>query len=306
MNEVELLQQAKQAIQAGDKATAQRFLIQVIKQTPRSETAWLWLSAIVDDPAWERECLERVLEINPENPVAKRHFADLILGKSASAPPSPKPQSAHVQPQAPQSQPTPQPPVSPPVPCPYCAEPIRREAVVCRFCGRNVRTGALPVPVVAPLMQPSEPPKKFRKLTLYLVGAVVIASLICCGLFNRTPGTESPSTTDRTATRTPSRRTAKSNVEIMDGWTHRYLDSLGDWLIEGKIKNVGTRSLRFVEIRGTIKDKNGKEVGTNTSYMDSDILAPGATSGFSVYVSDPDEAIGGTVYIRVEDASFAN
>ena len=149
MDETQLLQQAKRALNAGDKATAQRFLIQVIKQTPRSETAWLWLSAIVGDPARERECLERVLKINPDNPVAKRHFADLILGKSATAPPSPKPQSALVQAQAPQSQPTPQLPISPPepsplVPCPYCAEPIRRAAFVCRFCGRELKAGRQP------------------------------------------------------------------------------------------------------------------------------------------------------------------
>ena len=84
MNEVELLQQAKQAIQAGDKAAGQRFLIQVIKQTPRSETAWLWLSAIVDDPAWEKECLERVLEINPDNEIAQRHLAKLAQESPAS------------------------------------------------------------------------------------------------------------------------------------------------------------------------------------------------------------------------------
>ena len=74
MSEAELLQRAKNAVKAGDKGTAQRFLLQVIKQNPRSGTAWLWLSAIVDDPIRERDCLEQVLRINPNSEVAKRHL----------------------------------------------------------------------------------------------------------------------------------------------------------------------------------------------------------------------------------------
>ncbi len=30
--------------------------------------------------------------------------------------------------------------------CPHCAERIRREAVICRFCGRDVGPGALATP----------------------------------------------------------------------------------------------------------------------------------------------------------------
>jgi hypothetical protein len=77
MDEKQALQFAQQALQLGDKATAQQYLLQAIQANPRSETAWLWLSAIVGDPAKERDCLKRVLSTNPHNELARKHLAEL-------------------------------------------------------------------------------------------------------------------------------------------------------------------------------------------------------------------------------------
>jgi hypothetical protein len=77
MDETKTLHLAREAIQCGDKATAQKLLAQVIKANSRNEIAWLWLSAIVDDPARERECLERVIAINPKNEIAQHHLQRL-------------------------------------------------------------------------------------------------------------------------------------------------------------------------------------------------------------------------------------
>lgn len=74
MNERQILLQAHDAIQRKDKKAAQRLLYQAIKQYPKSETAWLWLSALVDDPEKERQCLLKVLEINPLNELAQKHL----------------------------------------------------------------------------------------------------------------------------------------------------------------------------------------------------------------------------------------
>jgi hypothetical protein len=68
MDEIEILRSAREAIKQGDKVAGRRLLGQAIGINPHSETAWLWLSAIVDDPGRERECLERVLQINPSPP----------------------------------------------------------------------------------------------------------------------------------------------------------------------------------------------------------------------------------------------
>jgi Protein of unknown function (DUF1189) len=74
MKEQENLRQAREAIQRGDRAAARALLSEEIRVHPGSEIAWLWLSAVVDDPERERQCLERVLAINPGNTVAQEHL----------------------------------------------------------------------------------------------------------------------------------------------------------------------------------------------------------------------------------------
>jgi len=71
------LQQAIAAIKAGDKAAGRRLLAGVIRNDPRNEAAWLWMSAATDSDEQRRACLERVLAINPANPTALRGLARL-------------------------------------------------------------------------------------------------------------------------------------------------------------------------------------------------------------------------------------
>ena len=78
------LEQAIVAIKAGDKATARKLLLAIIKENPNNETAILWLSTTTDDPARKRECFERVLKINPENEVAKRGLDKLDRADSTT------------------------------------------------------------------------------------------------------------------------------------------------------------------------------------------------------------------------------
>ena len=56
MNETHILQRAREAIQRGSIAEARKMLDQVLRASPRSETAWLWLSALVNTPRPVCDC----------------------------------------------------------------------------------------------------------------------------------------------------------------------------------------------------------------------------------------------------------
>jgi hypothetical protein len=96
------LQRAIAAIRAGDKTGGQRLLAEVIRNDPRNEAAWLWMSAALDSDEQRRTCLERVLAINPDNPTAQRGLASLgpTFGRTGptAQPPIPSPPGASPEP----------------------------------------------------------------------------------------------------------------------------------------------------------------------------------------------------------------
>ena len=63
----ELLQEALSAIQRGDNTLAKQLLSQALIQDPNNETTWMLMSNMVDEVRLKRNCLERVLAINPNN-----------------------------------------------------------------------------------------------------------------------------------------------------------------------------------------------------------------------------------------------
>ena len=77
-----LLSQAIQAIQNGDKKTGKRLLAQVLLTDPHNPQAWLLMSDLVDTPQQRRDCLLRVLDIDPQNQLAQTRLAQ---GASSAA-----------------------------------------------------------------------------------------------------------------------------------------------------------------------------------------------------------------------------
>ena len=70
--EPEPLSQAYAQIKAGEKAAARDLLRAYIAKNPNDEQAWSLLYYCLERPEQKRACLERVLEINPDNAKARQ------------------------------------------------------------------------------------------------------------------------------------------------------------------------------------------------------------------------------------------
>src|SRR5215212_631936 len=62
---------AEQAARRGQREAAYQLMCQALRENPSYVKAWLSMSKLVDDPARQRECLERVLALEPHNEAAR-------------------------------------------------------------------------------------------------------------------------------------------------------------------------------------------------------------------------------------------
>ena len=70
---------AQQAAKRRDRATAFRLMREVVLANPSFVPAWLELSQLVDQPAQQRECLERALALQPSNQAARESLEQLRI-----------------------------------------------------------------------------------------------------------------------------------------------------------------------------------------------------------------------------------
>lgn len=82
-----LIAEGRDALLAGDKARAQELLQTAVQLDPRSEEAWMWLSGVFTAPDDMAECLQRVLEINPQNEQAQEGLRWLAAEHGLHIPP---------------------------------------------------------------------------------------------------------------------------------------------------------------------------------------------------------------------------
>ncbi len=87
------MQNAIKAIKAGDMDTGRKLLSNILKKDRNHEDAWLWMSRTMPEPHKKRQCIERVLSINPNNEVALR-IIDKMDGRTDSQPAAAQPQKS--------------------------------------------------------------------------------------------------------------------------------------------------------------------------------------------------------------------
>ncbi len=89
----EKVQQAMAAFKAGRKAEARALLMSVVDENESHETAWLYLSAMVDTLEEQQICLENVVAINPANEKARKGLESLNQKRAAQEKAAPPPSS---------------------------------------------------------------------------------------------------------------------------------------------------------------------------------------------------------------------
>ena len=82
-----MLEQAIAHIRAGETEKARPLLAEALRQNPRDENAWLWMTKCVTELEQKRYCLERVLKLNPQNQYALRSLSHLTKPVPPPAPP---------------------------------------------------------------------------------------------------------------------------------------------------------------------------------------------------------------------------
>ncbi len=83
-----LVQSAIEAAKQGDKNKAMALIKQVLNANPNNVDGWLVLAAIVDDPARKRQCLNRVLRLDPVNMAAREELMDMDRAEMGGSPAS--------------------------------------------------------------------------------------------------------------------------------------------------------------------------------------------------------------------------
>ena len=233
----QLLDQAIAAAQAGNRRNALGLLAQVVELDPRNETAWLWLAELVETDHQRIDCLERVLSINSDNPLAQQRLRTLTL--KAPAPTTP-PHETH-----PSTEP-PMLPSSPPkvtgpaataarqesdkvvetirLTCPNCRARLQvtedMDRFACQHCGNEVlvtrragtaylRSAAPHIPLhaaqpptrahPAPAPQAYLPqPKRSHRSRWALIGCVASLAAVCAGIWLCSPSPDGNDSTRST------------------------------------------------------------------------------------------------------------
>ena len=107
---------------SGNKIGARQIFLEILKREPNNEIAWLWLAACVEKLEQKRDCFNKVLSINPNNPNAQKALAELEFQLLSDTKTEPKSGSV--------------------LKCPSCGsvlgKPDQTGLIQCGYCGTTI------------------------------------------------------------------------------------------------------------------------------------------------------------------------